>query len=160
MFNFLKRKKTLDIYTPIEGKILNLNDVPDQVFSEKMLGDGLALEPEGDRISSPFEGEVVTIFPTNHAIGLKSKEGIELLIHIGIDTVELDGKGFERLVSEGEKIDVGTPLIRIDRETIKKSAKSLITPVIITNMDRIESIERTETEQVGDESIIMTLKLK
>ena len=160
MFNFLEKKKTLDVYTPVKGKVIDLKDVPDQVFSEKMLGDGMALEPEGDRINSPFEGEVVTIFPTNHAIGLKSKEGIEFLIHIGIDTVELNGKGFERLVSEGEKIDIGTPLIKIDRGEIKKSGKSLITPVIITNMDKIESIERAETKEVGDESIIMTLKLK
>ncbi|MEW4277897.1 PTS glucose transporter subunit IIA [Priestia megaterium] len=130
---------------PFDGYIVPLEEVPDAVFSSKMMGDGFAIEPTNNTLVSPINGEVVSIFPTKHAIGLKTDQGLELLIHVGLETVNLNGKGFTCLIKEGEKVTQGTPLLKIDLNYIKENAKSLVTPIIFTNLSEHNQIQLLKT---------------
>lgn len=159
MFNIFKKNKKIELVGPITGDIIELEQVSDPVFSEKMLGDGVAILPKEGKLYSPIDGEIVTIFSTNHAIGLKHKSGLEILIHIGIDTVELEGKGFKRLAHQGDKIQVGTPLMEFDIEKIKSSGRSVITPIVITNMTEVKKLEKSTGQVIAKESIIMSIQL-
>ncbi|MBE3591778.1 MAG: PTS glucose transporter subunit IIA [Thermoanaerobacter sp.] len=147
MFNIFKKKKYVDIYSPINGRLLKIEDVPDPVFSQKMVGDGVALEPKEGIVYSPVNGTIIQLFPTKHALGIKTEEGLEVLIHIGMDTVEMKGNGFESFVSEGEKVKVGDKLIKFDMELVKKE-HPLTSPIIITNMDIVDKITK---ESYGEE---------
>lgn len=138
--------KETEIYAPGVGQIVPLSDVPDKVFSEKMMGDGVGFIPEKGEIVAPFDGTVKTIFPTKHAIGLESDTGIELLIHIGIDTVKLDGEGFESLVKADEKVTQGQPLMKVNLAYLKEHAPSVVTPLVITNLgDQTLTVEKTSS---------------
>lgn len=138
------------ISAPGNGEIMPLTEVPDQVFADKLMGDGVAFVPKDDVIVSPITGTVKTIFPTLHAIGLETAEGLEVLIHIGIDTVKLEGQGFESLVSTDEAVEVGQPLIKIDIDYIQAHAQSMITPIVITNLtDQTLIIESAQPVTVG-----------
>lgn len=128
------------IDSPLAGYVYDLSKVPDAVFSEGLMGKGVAIEPSDGLVVSPFDGVVSAIFPTGHAIGIKSNEGVELLIHLGIDTVELNGEGFEVLVKNGDTIKAGDSLIRFNIEDIKNKNYSMISPIIITNSDKYEKI--------------------
>jgi PTS system glucose-specific IIA component len=161
MFNIFKKKKYVDIYSPINGILLKIEDVPDPVFSQKMVGDGVALEPTEGIVYSPVNGTIIQLFPTKHALGLKTEEGLELLIHIGMDTVEMKGNGFESFVSEGEKVKVGDKLIKFDMELVKKE-HPLTSPIIITNMDIVDKIvKEPDGEKVrAEKTKIMRVYLK
>lgn len=138
--------KESEIYAPGVGQIVPLSDVPDKVFSEKMMGDGVGFIPEKGEIVAPFDGTVKTIFPTKHAIGLESDTGIELLIHIGIDTVKLDGEGFESLVKADDKVTQGQPLMKVNLAYLKEHAPSVVTPLVITNLgDQTLTVEKTSS---------------
>ncbi|QUW22461.1 PTS transporter subunit EIIC [Sporosarcina sp. Marseille-Q4063] len=126
--------------SPIQGEIKPLSEVPDAVFAEKMMGDGFAIVPSEGTIVSPVNGKVVSLFPTKHAIGILSDSGREILIHVGIDTVKLEGKGFEALVAQDDRIEIGQPLLQVDLEYIKEHATSIITPIIFTNLFEGEEI--------------------
>ncbi len=128
------------IHTPLEGEIVSITNVPDQVFSAKMMGDGFAIIPTDGKIVSPVNGTVVNVFPTKHAIGIESDGGREILIHVGIDTVHLDGIGFETLVEQGETVKVGQPLLSADLDYIAKNATSIMTPVVFTNLQEGERL--------------------
>jgi PTS system glucose-specific IIA component len=130
------------LVAPITGKVLPLEEVPDPVFSQKMMGDGIAIEPTEGIVVSPVNGEIVQFFPTKHAIGIKSETGVEVLIHVGLETVGMKGEGFEGLVEVGDKVSVGTPLLNFDIELIKEKAKSIVTPVILTNGDIIDTVTK------------------
>lgn len=160
MFDILKRKKTIDIFSPVDGDIIPLDDVEDEVFSQKMLGDGVAVKPSKGVIVSPCNGKVIQVFPRKHAIGIKTKEGIELLIHIGLDTVELKGEGFEQLINEGEEVKIGDRLLNVDLDLIKNKKKSIITPIVITNMDIIDNFNSYTGNVKKGEGRIMTIKVK
>lgn len=123
----------ISVKAPLSGTILALEEISDPVFAQKMLGDGLAIDPESSQVLAPFAGEVAALFPTGHAVGLKAASGLECLIHIGIDTVSLNGAGFTLLVAEGDTVQAGQPLIDLDLERLRQSGKSLVTPVIITS---------------------------
>lgn len=143
------------IFAPLSGKVMQLDQVPDPTFSEKMMGDGLAIEPTDGKVVAPIDGEIVQLFPTKHAIGLRGKSGVEVLIHIGLETVSLNGEGFEAHVKQGDRVKVGDPLVTFDIDFIKEKAASHITPIIITNSDAINIVEKTvETTVVGGESIL------
>ncbi|WP_430788728.1 PTS system trehalose-specific EIIBC component [Virgibacillus flavescens] len=149
------------IYAPINGQIKQLEAVPDPTFSEKMMGDGLAIEPTDGKVVAPFDGTVVNLFPTKHAVGLENESGVEVLIHIGLETVALDGEGFEAHVAQGDKVKAGDPLITFDLDFIKEKAKSTITPVIITNGDVLEMLDKTEDSVVqAGKSILFHTALK
>ncbi|AQX55499.1 MULTISPECIES: N-acetylglucosamine-specific PTS transporter subunit IIBC [Priestia] len=144
---------------PFEGVVMPLEKVPDQVFSAKLMGDGFAIEPVNNALHSPISGEVISIFPTKHAFGLKTDTGLELLIHVGIDTVELKGEGFTTLVNEGERIEPGTPLLQIDLDYVKKNATSLVTPVVFTNLPEGKEVEirKTGYQKQGAKGVIKLL---
>lgn len=126
---------------PLEGQVVPISEVPDQVFAEKMMGDGFAIIPSEGIVASPVDGEILSIFPTKHALAIKSDSGHELLIHVGIDTVKLNGKGFETKVKEGEKITKGQILMEFDLDFIKSNATSIITPIVFTNLQAGEEIK-------------------
>lgn len=131
----IAREKMKEAYvSPAKGEIKPITEVPDHIFSGKMMGDGFAVLPEEGLIVAPVDGKIVNVFPTKHAIGLMSDAGREILIHVGIDTVILKGEGFETLVSEGERVEAGQPLMKVDLEFLKERVPSIITPIVFTNL--------------------------
>jgi len=141
MFKFLKNNKEYIIAAPCNGKIVGIEEVPDPVFAEKMVGDGFAIIPSSKDILSPVDGEVIQIFPTHHAICLKSVDGLEIIVHIGIDTVELKGQGFICHTSVGASISTGDLLLSFTPEILEVNGKNPITPVVITNKEIIKSLD-------------------
>ncbi|MGD7050944.1 PTS glucose transporter subunit IICBA [Rossellomorea marisflavi] len=141
---------------PITGELKDITEVPDQVFSGKMMGDGFAILPEEGMIVSPVDGKIVNVFPTKHALGIESKGGREILIHVGIDTVKLQGEGFESLVKEGDQVEAGQPLLKVDLDFIKANAPSIITPIVFTNLKEGQQVTLKSTGKVNrnDEDII------
>ena len=154
-----KENKTVEveIYAPLSGEIVNIEDVPDVVFSEKIVGDGIAIRPKGNKIVAPVDGVIGKIFETNHAFSMESKEGVELFVHFGIDTVELKGEGFTRIAHEGQSVKRGDTVIEFDLATLESKAKSVLTPVVISNMDEISSIEKKSGEVIAGESVVLSL---
>lgn len=142
-------KMTIDFTAPVNGKFKSLVDVDDEVFSKKMMGEGFAIEPTDQHIFSPVEGEVVSIFKTKHAIGLKTKDGLEVLLHMGIDTVDLAGKPFTIKVKEGEKVSPKTELAEVDLEQIKASGKKPTIITVITN-SKDHVIKASDDAKTGD----------
>ncbi|WP_099190707.1 PTS sugar transporter subunit IIA [Tepidibacter mesophilus] len=143
MFNFLKKNKNqISIKSSFEGEVVDITKVSDKMFSSKMIGDGVAVIPSSAKAVAPCDGEITQIFPTNHAFGITSKEGLEILVHIGIDTVELKGEGFKRILEAGTSVKKGDVIIEVDLEYIKSRGKDTITPIIVTNMDKVESIDK------------------
>ncbi|WNB93227.1 glucose-specific PTS transporter subunit IIBC [Bacillus sp. NEB1478] len=141
--------------SPIKGKLLPITEVPDQVFSGKMMGDGFAIEPADGLVVSPVNGKIINVFPTKHAIGIESDSGKEILIHFGIDTVKLKGEGFETFVSEGDKVEAGQKLLKVDLSFVKENAPSVITPIVFTNLSgETVSVEKTGTVGIEEENII------
>ncbi|MGQ0416106.1 PTS sugar transporter subunit IIA, partial [Bacillus sp. HC-TM] len=131
------------IVAPLTGAVKNIEEVPDPVFAGRMMGDGVAIDPTEGVVVSPVDGEIVQLFHTKHAIGIKAKNGTEILIHVGLETVKMEGEGFEAHVSEGQAVKAGDKLISFDLELIREKAKSTITPIVITNTDAAESIKTT-----------------
>lgn len=139
-----EENKTFKLVAPVNGKSIPLSETPDPVFAQKMAGDGLAMEPAGDVIVAPADGELTLVFNTKHAFAMTLENGVELLVHIGIETVSLNGEGFEQLAEQGAKVKAGDPIIKIDREFIKSKGLPLTTPVLITNPDILKSISPVE----------------
>lgn len=136
--------KDTEIFAPITGQYIQIEDIPDPVFAQKMMGEGFGVNPSEGEVVSPINGKVDNVFPTKHAIGLKTENGLELLVHIGLDTVQLDGEGFEVLVDSGDSVNVGDPILRFDIDYIQKNAKSTNSPIIITNSDQTSEINFAE----------------
>ncbi|QUH28994.1 PTS sugar transporter subunit IIA [Vallitalea guaymasensis] len=160
MFKLFKKQKETLIYSPARGKVVELDKVPDEVFASRMIGDGIAVLPEDGIIKAPCDGKIIQIFPTNHAIGISSEEGLEILIHMGIDTVELKGEGYERLIEEEQVVKKGDPLIKMDLELIKEKGKAVITPIIITNMEKVKGFSLCNVDEFIEDGVIMKIKLK
>lgn len=158
MFNIFNKKEEY-LAAPFAGKVTELQQVPDDAFAQKMLGDGFAIIPEENIVKSPCAGEIVQIFSTGHAVGIQTKKGLEVLIHIGIDTVKLDGEGFEKLVKNGDMVEVGTPLIELDLEFITENAPSIATPVIITNMEKVKNLEIVKKDKVKAGTKVLKVEL-
>ncbi|SEN91776.1 PTS system D-glucose-specific IIA component, Glc family /PTS system D-glucose-specific IIB component, Glc family /PTS system D-glucose-specific IIC component, Glc family [Mesobacillus persicus] len=146
--------------SPIKGEIKPITEVPDAVFSGKMMGDGFAIVPSEGVVVSPVDGKIVNLFPTKHALGILSDTGREILIHVGIDTVNLKGEGFETLVSENDKVEKGQPLLKVDLEFIEKNATSTITPIVFTNLADGESVtlKKQGNVDLAEEGIIEITK--
>ncbi|MFH1453130.1 MAG: N-acetylglucosamine-specific PTS transporter subunit IIBC [Armatimonadota bacterium] len=133
----------IKVYSPFTGEVINLEDVPDEVFSQKMMGEGAAVEPEEGKAIAPVSGQLIVMFPTGHAFGIRTKEGIEVLIHIGLNTVELQGEGFKALKKQDDTVSAGEVIVEFDMELCRKKDKSLISPVIVTNMDKVKAVKNT-----------------
>ena len=150
MFGFLKRK-VRDVYAPVDGQIVTLESVNDEVFSQKMVGDGVAVIPVSNTFTAPIDGVVSKIFSTNHAYSIKSDEDLEVMVHIGLETVALNGKGFTRIASEGDEVKAGDVIIEVDLVYIKEHAKDTITPIIVTDKsDAKEVIKKYMIVKSGD----------
>ncbi|WP_102026335.1 PTS sugar transporter subunit IIA [Salirhabdus sp. Marseille-P4669] len=148
------------IYAVVDGKLVNIEQVPDPTFSQKMMGDGVAIIPVNGNVVSPVDGEVLQVFPTKHAVGLKGKTGVEILIHIGLETVGMQGEGFEAHVQQGSKVKVGDPLVTFDLALVKEKANDSITPIVITNNDLVDVTVETEKDVQGGRTEIMSIKVK
>lgn len=150
---------TIDIIAPLSGEIVAIEDVPDVVFAEKIVGDGIAIRPTGNKMVAPCDGEIGKIFETNHAFSLESDSGIELFVHFGIDTVELKGEGFTRIAQEGQKVKAGDTIIEFDLEFLTKKAKSILTPVVISNMDEIKELQKMSgSVEVAKDVVLKIIK--
>ena len=138
------------------GNAIPLSEVPDQVFAQKLAGDGMAIMITGDTVVAPADGELSLVFKTKHAFAMTLENGLEILVHIGVDTVSLNGEGFEQLAEQGTKVKAGTPIIKIDREFILSKGLSLATPVLITNVDAAKSITHVESGSVvaGETAVV------
>lgn len=135
--------EALEVASPMRGRVIALDEVPDAAFASAALGPGCAIEPGDGTVVAPFAGRIAVAFPTGHAVGLLAQDGTELLIHIGLDTVSMEGKGFELLVTQGDEVEQGTPLVRFDREAIEAAGLKDVTPVIITNASESRKVELT-----------------
>jgi glucose-specific phosphotransferase system IIA component len=120
----------ISILAPLDGKVVDLEKVPDKVFAQKMVGDGVAIDPSGQVALAPVDGELVKLFPGGHAFVISTSDGIELIVHLGLDTVELNGKGFENIAVEGQTVKAGTPIVRFNRAAIEHMGKLMISPVV------------------------------
>ncbi len=147
--------KKIEIKSPIKGKLVDVTEVKDEAFSTKALGDGMAIIPEEGKVYAPVDGEVITMIDSNHAIGLSAK-GIEILIHIGMDTVKLGGKYFKAHVKEGDKVKAGTLLIEFDKEEVEKEY-DITSPIIIPNFSELKALNKTEHRNVTIDDTIMTI---
>ncbi|AFM69306.1 beta-glucoside-specific PTS transporter subunit IIABC [Enterococcus hirae] len=148
-----------NLKSPLSGKVLPLSDVPDKVFSSGAMGKGLAIDPEKGELIAPADGEITTIFPTGHAVGLTTKDGIEILMHIGMDTVELEGQGFETFVKQGDQVKAGDLMVRFDIEAIKAAGYSVITPIVITNTEHFADVlELNQEELIASEDFLAIVK--
>ncbi len=130
---FVSQSKT--VLAPLNGKVLAQADIPDETFAQGILGPGCGIEPTGKTVYAPFDGTVTSVAQTLHAVGLTSTDGIEVLIHVGMDTVEMNGKGFKGLVKEGDTVKAGTPLLKIDLDAIRAAGHPTATAIIVTNAD-------------------------
>lgn len=133
--------KEFEIYPPVQGKIINLEEVSDPVFSKKIMGDGFAVIPDDGKIISPIDGEMGFVADTKHGLGLKGPKGLEVLIHIGLDTVELQGQGFETFVKEGEKISIGDLLCQVDLDFIREKGYDPTVILVVTDLGSYEKMD-------------------
>ncbi|ATC62058.1 MAG: glucose PTS transporter subunit IIA [Lactococcus raffinolactis] len=146
------------VYAPMTGKVKDLSEVEDEVFSSGMLGNGIAIEPTNGQVNSPVDGIVTTVFPTKHAIGVTSDDGVEILIHIGMDTVELNGEGFESFVKQNERVKKGDLLIRVNLDKIKAAGLSMITPIVVTNSNSYKAISIDAKNTVDKGQVLLTIQ--
>lgn len=146
------------VYSPLTGKAIPLTEVNDSTFAGEVLGKGAAVIPEKGEVCAPFNGTVETVFETKHAIGLRSDDGVELLIHIGVNTVELEGKYYETHVNEGDRITAGQLLVSFSMEDIRKAGYDITTPVIVTNSDDYQEVCQEKTGEIRKLEKILTVK--
>ncbi|MBC1605454.1 PTS glucose transporter subunit IIA [Listeria rocourtiae] len=157
MFSFKKKKqKATVLLSPVTGKCISLEEVPDKVFSTKMMGDGIAFDLEEGTIFAPADGKITFIAETRHAIGMTLVSGVEILIHVGLDTVKLDGKGFNVFVEIGQEIKAGAELLEIDIPLMSAHHLQLITPLIVMSNSTVTPIA-LEQKVTGGKTAVLTL---
>lgn len=161
LFNLFNKEKS-QIFTPVNGKIIPLEEVPDPVFSQKMMGEGIAVIPSTGNIHAPVDGTIIQIASTKHAIGILAEDGSEILIHVGLETVALKGEGFKVAVNMGDKVSLGQLLIEVDWDYIRTHAKSIVTPIVITNSSENGKsyLATDEKEGIQGETVILTASAK
>lgn len=149
---FGKKEGKIQIFAPVEGKLVPLSEVSDPTFAEEILGQGAAVIPSGNQFFSPVDGTLTTVFPTGHAVALTSADGVEVLLHVGLDTVKLNGKHFTIHVEEGQQVKKGDLLLEADLEQIKAEGFDIVTPVVICNTEEFSEIgmARGGNVAVGD----------
>ena len=164
MFNwFEKKRKIINAVSCIDGILIPLKDVKDEVFSKGIIGRGVAITPISSKVVAPIEGTIKTIFPTNHAIGIETKDGLEFLIHIGIDTVKLNGEGFKRIASEGQNVKAGDVLVEVDLDMLNRKGYSTdILIILITDEEKadFQEVGAYGSKVSGNENVIFTCYTK
>ncbi|XBC42866.1 MAG: PTS glucose transporter subunit IIA [Buchnera aphidicola (Kaburagia rhusicola ensigallis)] len=162
--NFFKSKNIIsnnkiNIFAPLSGNIVSLEKVPDVVFSKKIVGDGIAISPNSSIILSPINGIIGKIFKTLHAFSIKSNENdVELFVHFGIDTVQLNGVGFKKLAQENQTVKIGDPIIGLDLFLLTTTAKSILTPIVISNIENFKEIKKKSGQVIAGKDIIFSIK--
>ena len=162
LFDFLKKDKAeewFNVYSPLNGKVIDLSDVPDEAFAQRMIGDGCAIKPSNGSVFAPVDGDV-DIFDTNHAVSFEVPNGLEMIVHFGINTVQLKGQGFTRVCESNTLVKVGQELVKYDLEFLTNNAPSVKTPIIITNMDIVDRIDVVAKGEVKAGDLLMKIKLK
>ena len=149
---------TSDICSPLTGQVKDIATIEDDVFSSGMLGQGIAIEPTDGQVLSPVDGVVTSVFPTKHAIGVTSDDGVEILIHIGMDTVSLNGEGFESFVKQNDRVQKGDLMLRVDLDKIKAAGFSVITPIVVTNSSSYKVVKIMTNNQVSKGDLILTIE--
>lgn len=160
MFGFNKKKKTLELVSPINGKMIPIQDVPDKVFASEMMGPSVAFISVDGKVYSPCDGDLVTVFPTKHALGIKAQNGAELLLHFGIDTIQLEGKGFTLIKEAGQKIKKGDLLLEVDVPFLKDSGYKIEMPMILTNSDDFNVNVNVCSNVSANQEIVMLIDKK
>ena len=150
---------TEEVHSVAEGEVIELEKVQDPVFSQKMMGDGFAVEPANGQIVSPVAGKVTSVFPTKHALGLVTESGLEVLVHIGLDTVSLEGKPFEVKVEEGQTVSAGDLLVEADLDAIREAGRATSTVVVFTNATAIQSVTLIQTGQLPADAVVAKVEL-
>lgn len=145
------------VYAPVSGKVIRREDIPDETFASGIMGDGAGIEPEEEMVVAPFDGEITSVVDTGHAVGLTSSDGVELLIHVGVDTVKMKGDGFQVFVTEGQKVKAGEKLLKFDRDKIRKAGYSDTTAVLVTNSDDYSSV-KTVAENVKQKDTMIIIE--
>ncbi|WP_303017303.1 PTS sugar transporter subunit IIA [Holdemania massiliensis] len=154
MFNLFKKPVRCEIVSPVDGFSIPLEEVPDPVFAQKMMGEGIGFRYAGEWVASPMNATVLLVAETRHAVGLKGANGAEVLLHIGMDTVELQGRGLEVFVKPGQKVKAGDPLVRIDRAFMEQKQIDLTTMIVVTN-SREYQIEIMPAGQVKTGDLVL-----
>lgn len=160
MFGLFKRKNQIEIMSPAKGKAVSITEVNDPTFSEEILGKGAAVIPEDGHIYAPVDGTITLLFDTLHAVSITSKEGVELLVHVGLDTVSLKGEHFTAHVKNGDTVKKGDLLITADLDAIKAAGFDVITPVVICNSDDYAAVEAVTGKTVSNADSILLLTAK
>ena len=151
-------EKNVEVCAPVAGEVIALKDVPDEVFSSGITGDGVAINPTGNTIVAPSNGVISAVLPSKHAVGMTLSNGAEILVHVGLNTVMLEGKGFDVKVTEGQKVNTGDVLLTFDRALIEKAGYSLITPILVANTDEFASLEKTDAKKINAGERLYTIK--
>lgn len=159
MFGFGKKKEQ-SVVAVADGKVEPITEVTDDVFSQKMMGDGYAIEPSSNEVCSPVSGVVSTVFPTKHAIGITTDKGLEILVHMGLDTVELKGAPFQSQVQEGQSVTKNTLLSKMDVAAIEKSGREATVVVVYTNMDLLKGVPEVSAGNVKHGDVVGSLQYK
>ena len=158
MFNFLKKNKwDKKIYSPVKGKSYELSKVDDPVFAQKMVGDGLAIKPTGTEIYAPISGQLKTVFATKHAYGIVNSEGLSVLIHIGLDTAQLEGQGFTCFVKQNQKVKRGDLLVKVDFNLLKKKIKSYDVIVLVSPESKLKASKIITNKTINKDTVIMEI---
>jgi PTS system glucose-specific IIA component len=162
MFGLFKKNKddkSIILKSPVVGRCFDISEIPDEVFSTKMLGNGIGFESTDGVLYSPADGEIVQVFPTKHAVILRTKDGIEILLHIGVDTVEMKGEGFETFVKKEDQVKAGDKLVSFDNALIKAKAKSNLSVLVLTDSESMESVD-FKLGNVDTNNDVIIIKLK
>lgn len=147
------------VLAPIKGKAMSLKEVPDKTFANKLLGDGIAIEPEDGVVVAPADGKISLVFETKHAVAIQTNSGAEILIHVGIDSVKMNGEGFKAFVKSGDIVKAGDKLLEVDLELLREKAASAITPIVISNTDKFKSIKQLKTGKVNLKDELISLEV-
>ncbi|HLI69496.1 MAG TPA: glucose PTS transporter subunit IIA [Ktedonobacteraceae bacterium] len=147
----------IDVLAPLDGTVVDLESVPDEVFAQKMAGDGVAIDPSGQVAVSPVAGQLVKLFKGGHAFGIALNDGVEVIVHLGLDTIELEGKGFEKIAVEGQFVQPGDPIVRFDRATIEAAGKVILSPVVSSGEGTI--IRRAGGVVKAGSDVLFTLEI-
>lgn len=154
MFKKNKEDKGMQFIMPIKGEVIKIDEIPDPVFAGKMMGDGFGIMPAEGKVYAPVDGEVSSIFPTGHAVGLKVGEDIEILIHFGLDTVNLKGEGFTAHVKQGDVVKAGDLLIEVDLDAVKGKVPSIATPVVFPKLENKTFEVKYQNVEAKEEGIV------
>ena len=155
MFGFMKKNKREELVAVVDGKLISIEKVNDPVFSQKMMGDGCGIELTDGTVVAPFDAKVTAAFPTGHAFGLEAKEdGTEVLIHIGIDTVEMEGEGFSSNIKVGDEVKQGDVLVVVDLEAVQEAGKSLVSPIAFTGNNKVEVFKIGQNVVAGEKGLL------